>query len=383
MKRSIFCTSALVAFVISSSAVHAWKNASFRDELLGIEPSGAESGGQQARSGTKQIANISVAVRLDVPQSWKVRDLPDPSSPYLLIDCVPSQPNSCWLMVKSTDVPKGKTITEADRRRWDARKHPRYQVSTRPVSSRDLQVAGYPAHEVIVQNENSPHGRTRTVYVLASDVGRLFEFSFSAAGGSQDRYAEFAPAIEAVLQSFSPFSRAHAELSEEAIPESLKASAKGAAAAAFQLKTSAFKPGGVIPRKFTCDGPDVSPTLFWSDPPAGTMSFALIADDPDAPAGTWVHWVVFDLPSGARLLPEAVAKQEAVQDGGRQGLNDFGRPGYGGPCPPRGKPHRYFFKIYALDKTLNLGPGATKNSVEQAMSGHVLAQAELIGRFGH
>ncbi len=150
---------------------------------------------------------------------------------------------------------------------------------------------------------------------------------------------------------------------------------------AFELGSSAFKPGGDIPRKFTCDGPDVSPALTWSDPGANARSFALIADDPDAPVGTWVHWVVYNLPAGARKLAEGVPKQEEIQDGGRQGINDFGKAGYGGPCPPPGKPHRYFFKLYALDTTLNLESGATKKDVEQAMKGHILARAELMGRY--
>lgn len=149
----------------------------------------------------------------------------------------------------------------------------------------------------------------------------------------------------------------------------------------FTLQTSAFQPGGDIPRKFTCEGPDVSPALTWSDPPAGTGSLALIADDPDAPAGTWVHWVLYDLPATARQLPEAVPKTDKVPGGGHQGLNDFRKTGYGGPCPPPGKPHRYFFKLYALDTKLNLKPGATKKAVEQAMEGHILAQAEVMGRY--
>lgn len=149
----------------------------------------------------------------------------------------------------------------------------------------------------------------------------------------------------------------------------------------FELKTAAFKPGGDIPTKFTCDGPDVSPALTWTDPPAETESFALIADDPDAPVGTWVHWVVYDVPASARQLPESVPKDGELQGGGRQGSNDFRKIGYGGPCPPPGKPHRYFFKLYALDTKLNLKPGATKNAVEQAMKDHILAQAELMGRY--
>jgi Raf kinase inhibitor-like YbhB/YbcL family protein len=149
----------------------------------------------------------------------------------------------------------------------------------------------------------------------------------------------------------------------------------------FKISTTAFQPGGDIPSKYTCTGPDVSPALSWSDPPAGTQSFTLIADDPDAPVGTWVHWVAYDLPASARQLPEGVPKTDALPGGGVQGVNDFGKPGYGGPCPPPGKPHRYYFKLYALDSKLNLKSGATKKAVEQAMQGHILAQAEVMGRF--
>src|SRR6266704_5735014 len=140
-----------------------------------------------------------------------------------------------------------------------------------------------------------------------------------------------------------------------------------------QITSAAFSAGETIPKKFTCDGPDVSPQLKWNDPPANTQGFALIMDDPDAPAGTWVHWVLYDLAANARELPEGVAKQEQLSSGARQGRNDFGKIGYGGPCPPPGKPHRYFFKLYALDVKLDLKAGATKADVERAMKGHILA----------
>jgi Raf kinase inhibitor-like YbhB/YbcL family protein len=156
---------------------------------------------------------------------------------------------------------------------------------------------------------------------------------------------------------------------------------QGGSAMSFKLSSTAFQPGGDIPSKYTCSGADVSPALNWTDPPAGTQSFALIADDPDAPVGTWVHWVAYDFPAGSRQLPEGVPKTEAVSGGGVQGQNDFHKTGYGGPCPPPGKPHRYYFKLYALDSKLNLKPGATKKAVEQAMAGHILAQAEVMGRF--
>jgi Raf kinase inhibitor-like YbhB/YbcL family protein len=155
-----------------------------------------------------------------------------------------------------------------------------------------------------------------------------------------------------------------------------------AQAMALQLTTSAFLSQGTIPKKFTCDGPDVSPPLAWSGAPQGTQSFALIMDDPDAPVGTWVHWVLYDLPGDTKELPEGVPKQEQHSNGARQGRNDFRKIGYGGPCPPPGKPHRYFFKLYALDKKLDLKAGASKAEAESAMQGHILAQAELIGRYG-
>lgn len=151
---------------------------------------------------------------------------------------------------------------------------------------------------------------------------------------------------------------------------------------ALQLSSPDFPAGGNIPKQFTCDGADISPTLEWNDPPQGTKSFALIADDPDAPVGTWVHWVLFDLPSNARSLPQNFPKQEQLENGSRQGRNDFRKIGYGGPCPPRGKAHRYFFRLYALDKKLDLKAGATKQDVENAQRGHVLAKAEWMGRYG-
>jgi Raf kinase inhibitor-like YbhB/YbcL family protein len=148
----------------------------------------------------------------------------------------------------------------------------------------------------------------------------------------------------------------------------------------FTLTSTAFKEGAPVPVKHTCDGADVSPALAWSGAPPGTRVFALIADDPDAPAGTWVHWVLYNLPGTAAGLPENVAKTETLKDA-VQGRNDFPRIGYGGPCPPPGKPHRYFFKLYALDAPLGLKAGATKQEVERAMQGHVLATAQLMGTY--
>ncbi len=150
----------------------------------------------------------------------------------------------------------------------------------------------------------------------------------------------------------------------------------------FQISSTGFAANQMIPKKFTCDGDDGSPQLTWKDAPAGAKSFALIMDDPDAPVGTWVHWVLFNLPGEAKELPEGVAKQQQLPDGSLQGHNDFRKIGYGGPCPPPGKPHRYFFKLYALDAKLDLKAGASKADVERAMKGHVIGEAELIGRYG-
>lgn len=150
---------------------------------------------------------------------------------------------------------------------------------------------------------------------------------------------------------------------------------------AFAISSSSFKNGDEIPKKFTCDGADVSPEVSWNDAPAGTKSFALICDDPDALAGNWNHWVLFDLPATTTTLPEGVNKVDELPSGERQGRNDFRKIGYNGPCPPPGKPHRYFFKLNALDVKLSLKPGSSKQEVEQAMQGHVLGKVEVMGKY--
>jgi len=141
-----------------------------------------------------------------------------------------------------------------------------------------------------------------------------------------------------------------------------------------EIETKAFKPGGSIPSVHTCDGADKSPDLSWSDPPAGTASFALICDDPDARAGTWVHWLAWNIPADARGFSEGVSGQPQLADGTRQGSNGSRRIGYSGPCPPSGT-HRYFFRLFALDRELDLPPGAARPALESALKGHVLAQA--------
>lgn len=158
--------------------------------------------------------------------------------------------------------------------------------------------------------------------------------------------------------------------------------ARGDTVQVFELSSSAFKDESSIPKRYTCDGQDVSPPLSWGGPPGGTKTFCLICDDPDAPAGTWAHWVIYDIPSGTRGLPEDVPKERRLKNGSKQGTNDFGRIGYGGPCPPRGGPHRYFFKLYALDTVLDLPRGETKSDLETAMEGHDLGFTKLVGFYG-
>lgn len=149
---------------------------------------------------------------------------------------------------------------------------------------------------------------------------------------------------------------------------------------AFEIKSNAFTNENAIPPKYTCDGANLSPPLSWSDAPSGTKSYALIADDPDAPAGTWVHWVVWNIPHNTSNLKEGMEKAPKFPDGTRQGVNDFKRTGYGGPCPPGGT-HRYYFKLYALDLTLEIPANATKAILEAAMKGHILSQATLLGTY--
>ena len=149
----------------------------------------------------------------------------------------------------------------------------------------------------------------------------------------------------------------------------------------FELKSSAFENNGFIPRQFTGQGVDISPALQWQDAPGQTKSFALINDDPDAPGMTWVHWVIFNIPADKTTLSEAVPTKAELSDRTKQGINDFGQIGYGGPMPPPGKAHRYFFKLYALDCMLDLKSGITKSELLKAMQGHILAQAELVGQY--
>jgi len=149
----------------------------------------------------------------------------------------------------------------------------------------------------------------------------------------------------------------------------------------FSILSNDFREGADIPQRFTCEGVDSSPELSWTDPPAGTRSLALIMQDPDAPGGTFTHWLLFDLPPDARKLEANVSKVDELPNGARQGKNGFRKIGYGGPCPPPGKPHRYFFKLHALDKRLDLGSAASKDDLERAMQGHTLGKTEIMGKY--
>ena len=146
-----------------------------------------------------------------------------------------------------------------------------------------------------------------------------------------------------------------------------------------ELTSAAFKAGEAIPARYTCDGRNVSPPLQWTGVPPEARSLVLMVDDPDAPSGDWVHWIVYDLPPGMTALAEDVPATAAPGETGKQGVNDFKKPGYGGPCPPGGKAHRYFFRLYALDAALDLKSGATKKEVAAAMARHIVAQTQLMG----
>ncbi len=151
----------------------------------------------------------------------------------------------------------------------------------------------------------------------------------------------------------------------------------------FALRSPAFENGGRIPRRYTCDGEDVSPPLEWSGAPRGTRGYALVMYDPDAPRGTFIHWVLYNIPASTTRLPEAVPPSPVVEGIGVQGVNDFGRTGYGGPCPPPGHGvHRYFFALHALDTDdIGLGPGASAEEVVERIRGHVLGYAVLMGTY--
>jgi len=149
----------------------------------------------------------------------------------------------------------------------------------------------------------------------------------------------------------------------------------------FHVKSSAFTDGGFIPEKYTCDGEDISPPLSWTLLPPNTKSIAIICDDPDAPGGTWVHWVLYGLAPNAPGLPEGISNRKVLPNGTKQGVNDFHKIGYGGPCPPKGAPHRYFFKVYALDEMIALDTGVSKKELLKAIEQHIIAKGQLMGKY--
>ena len=146
------------------------------------------------------------------------------------------------------------------------------------------------------------------------------------------------------------------------------------------LKSDSFSDGGMIPAKYTCDGANISPHLSWDNVPKDTKSFVLICEDPDAPMGTFTHWILYDIPADVHELPENLPKDKVLPNGAKQGIADFKKIGYGGPCPPSGT-HRYYFKLYALDTLLNLEPGLKKEDILKAMNGHILAQGQIMGKY--
>ena len=158
-------------------------------------------------------------------------------------------------------------------------------------------------------------------------------------------------------------------------------SAQRPTSAALQVRSNSFGPNGAIPRLYTCDGADISPELHWLNPPAGTVSLAIVMNDPDA-LSDFTHWIAYDIPSSIRELAEGASPRGSMPQGSAEGTNSFGGFGYGGPCPPPGKPHHYIFRLYALDIRLDLPPRATRHQLESAVGGHVLAEGQIIGVYG-
>lgn len=148
------------------------------------------------------------------------------------------------------------------------------------------------------------------------------------------------------------------------------------------LMSDVFEEGDRIPIKHTCDDTNISPPLRWSTLPERTISFAVLCEDPDAPAGIWTHWIIFNIPPNVMELPAGIKNEEKLENGIVQGVNDFGYTGFGGPCPPDGAEHRYYFRIYALDTTLNPGPGAKRKEFLKALNENVLDEGHLMGIYG-
>jgi Raf kinase inhibitor-like YbhB/YbcL family protein len=188
------------------------------------------------------------------------------------------------------------------------------------------------------------------------------------------------PAITPVNTESPPIALEETKEVEQPVTEAIESPEPILDLPEFILSSAAFLEGEPIPTKYSCDGDNTSPSLVWSGAPENTGSFALIMDDPDAPVGIWVHWVLFNLPGDANSLPENLPADAVFTDGSQQGTNSWGRLGYGGPCPPSGT-HRYFFKLYALDTSLTLGESASKEDVLAAMEDHILMETELMGTY--
>jgi len=162
--------------------------------------------------------------------------------------------------------------------------------------------------------------------------------------------------------------------------DDVQSKVKGGKKMAITITSAAFTEGSIIPREYTCDGEDISPPLAWAGIPENAKSLALICDDPDAPMGTWVHWVLFNIPAHIMELSAKIPSEKIIQNGAKHGINDFRKIGYGGPCPPGGT-HRYYFKLYALDTEINAEAGITNIELLKKMEGHILAEGQLMGRY--
>ena len=220
--------------------------------------------------------------------------------------------------------------------------------------------------------------KPRVLFAFCLSILFLIACTVAGGGGAPaiTGPAEASPVDEAPVQPTEPPEPTVAPATTEAPPISMEAPMP------FELTSTAFAQGEPIPVKYSCDGEDISPLLTWGDPPDGTQSFVLIMDDPDAPVGTWDHWILFNIPADMRGLEENLPITGKNQDPESifVGNNSWNRADYGGPCPPGGT-HRYFFKLYALDTTISLLPGVNKQELLSAMEGHILAETELMGTY--
>jgi Raf kinase inhibitor-like YbhB/YbcL family protein len=241
---------------------------------------------------------------------------------------------------------------------------------------RDDQGIGLGAGAYVCRMDAGGCVQTRKMVMLDGPVGRISDRAENV--GSVSKPVQVAEAdlytVSIIGEGVLPFQETGIEVVEDVRLDFV-------VERSMQLTSPSFIEGTPIPSKYTCEGEDLSPPLRWSNVPQETQSLALICDDPDAPVGTWVHWVLYGIPPTVNELPEGIPTTEVISNGALQGTNDFQRLGYGGPCPPPGAPHRYVFKLYALDVEIDLGPGATKQDLVGAMEGHILSEAHLIGTY--